>query len=77
MGLEYGGLAKRGGLEVALHLHNRDRILTNSCRSRRKLFHQHFQARHLASYYPAQLGATVILLRKILQFPEDFISHVF
>ncbi|KAF9022878.1 cytochrome P450 [Hymenopellis radicata] len=49
----------------------------DSWRSRRKLFHQHFQARHLASYYPAQLGASVILLRNILHSPEDFISHVF
>ncbi|KAF8917170.1 putative CyP450 monooxygenase [Mucidula mucida] len=50
---------------------------TDGWRRRRRLFHQHFQAKQLPSYHPAQLQATVALLCRILQSPEEFATHVF
>ncbi|KAF9022867.1 cytochrome P450 [Hymenopellis radicata] len=50
---------------------------TDGWKRRRRLFHQHFQAKELPSYHPVQLRATVTLLHKILQSPEEFVTHMF
>ncbi|KAK0223484.1 cytochrome P450 [Armillaria fumosa] len=45
-------------------------------RMHRRIFHQYFQPRALPSYYPTQLKATSVLLRQLLQSPDNFFQHV-
>ncbi|KAK0236165.1 cytochrome P450 [Armillaria nabsnona] len=45
-------------------------------RMHRRMFHQYFQPRALPSYYPAQLKATSVLLRQLLQSPDNLFQHV-
>ncbi|KAF8917174.1 cytochrome P450 [Mucidula mucida] len=45
-------------------------------RLHRKTFHQYFQAKEVLEYRPVQMATTRMLLKLMLQSPEDFFSHV-
>ncbi|KAK0480174.1 cytochrome P450 [Armillaria novae-zelandiae] len=45
-------------------------------RMHRRMFHQYFQPRALPSHYPAQLKATSVLLRQLLESPDNLFQHV-
>jgi len=47
-----------------------------SLRRHRRCFHQYFQPRNLASYYPIQKKVTVDLLAHLLNSPENFAAHI-
>ncbi|KAF9022856.1 cytochrome P450 [Hymenopellis radicata] len=42
----------------------------------RKTFHQHFNVKQVDTYQPVQLAASALLLRNMLETPEDFFEHV-
>lgn len=45
-------------------------------RRHRRYFHQYFQPRNLASYYPIQKKVTVNLLSQLLESPQNFAAHI-
>ena len=45
-------------------------------RRHRRRFHQYFQPRDLAAYYPIQKKVAVNLLEQLLQTPEKYSDHV-
>ncbi|KAF9481679.1 cytochrome P450 [Pholiota conissans] len=49
---------------------------TDRWRRHRRMFHQYFQPRNLASYYPIQKKMTIKLLDQLVQSPENFASHI-
>ncbi|KAK0222604.1 cytochrome P450 [Armillaria nabsnona] len=49
---------------------------SNRWRSHRRMFHQYFQPRAVAAYYPVQLKATSALLKQLLKSPDAFTHHI-
>ncbi|OCH95809.1 cytochrome P450 [Obba rivulosa] len=45
-------------------------------RKHRTLFHQHFQVNSIEQYYPVQLKESYVMLRNLLDSPENFYLHI-
>ncbi|KAK0500312.1 cytochrome P450 [Armillaria luteobubalina] len=50
--------------------------LTSLHRMRRRMFHQHFNLRAVAAYYPVQMKATSVLLQQLHKSPDALVNHV-
>ncbi|KAF9479692.1 cytochrome P450 [Pholiota conissans] len=49
---------------------------TDRWRRHRRMFHQYFQPRNIASFYPFQKKASISLLDQLSQTPMEFIPHI-
>ncbi|THU98671.1 cytochrome P450 [Dendrothele bispora CBS 962.96] len=49
---------------------------TDWWRLHRKTFHQYFQQNQLPQFYPVQRESASLFLKKVIEYPEEFLDHI-